>query len=97
MNKRIIVFHLDDSKNLRGGERQALYLAEELNKFGIENYIVARKNSPIHLKANEMKILSITIPYLFEWDIFSAIILAVKIKKINKREKRDYSSCTHSS
>lgn len=84
----IIIFHLDDSKNLRGGERQVLYLVEEIQKKGIENYIVARKNSPLYQKAIDMKIPVITLPYLWEWDIISGIILAYKIKRININKKK---------
>ncbi len=88
MNKNIIVFHLDDSKNLRGGERQVLYLAKELKELGVENYIAARNNSPLFNKCIEEKIPVITLPYIFEWDIISAFILALKIKKINKNNKK---------
>lgn len=81
---RTLIFHLNDSKNLRGGERQTLYLAEELSKLKYENYIVCRKNSPIEEEAIKRQIKTITLPYLFEWDIFSAYKLAKKIKKIAK-------------
>lgn len=87
MNK-IIIFHLDDSKNLRGGERQVLYLAKELKELGYENYIVARKNSPLYRKSIEEEIPAITLPYIFEWDLISGIILAIKINKINKNRKK---------
>lgn len=88
MNSNIIVFHLDDSKNLRGGERQLLYLANELSKLGVENYIVARKNSPLIENAKKYTIPTIALPYLFELDIISAIILSLKIRKINKKNKK---------
>ncbi|MBP7796571.1 MAG: glycosyltransferase family 4 protein [Elusimicrobiales bacterium] len=84
----LITFHLDDSKNLRGGERQVLYLAEELKKLGVENYIVTRKNSPLYFKSKEKTIKTLTLPYLFEWDIISAAMLAYKIKSINKSKKK---------
>lgn len=87
-NERLIVFHLDDSKNLRGGERQVLYLANELSKLGVENYIVARKNSPLVEKAKRYAIPTIELPYFFELDIISAIILALKIRKINKDNRK---------
>ena len=77
-----IIFHLDDSKNLRGGERQVLYLAEALHKKGIKNYIVARKNSPLIEKAALKALPNFTLPYFFEWDIISAIKLYRKIKLI---------------
>ncbi|MEF3279978.1 MAG: glycosyltransferase family 4 protein [Elusimicrobiota bacterium] len=88
MKNNIIVFHLDDAKDFRGGTRQCFYLAKELNEIGIENYIVLRKNSPLHLNAAKNNITAITIPYLFDWDIISAIMLVYKIKKINKNSKQ---------
>lgn len=83
-----IIFHLDDSKNLRGGERQVLYLAEELKKKGIVNYIAARENSPLINEARLKVIPNFPLPYFFEWDIISALMLYLKIKKIcGKRYK----------
>lgn len=85
--KNYIIFNLDDSKDFRGGSRQVLYLSKGLNEKNIENYIVTRKNSPLYNKAIENNIKIITVPYIFEWDIISALILAYKIKKINKNHK----------
>jgi glycosyltransferase involved in cell wall biosynthesis len=80
-----VIFHLDDSKNLRGGERQLLYLSKELNKLEIKNYIVSRKNSPIEIEAKKINTPVINLPYLFDWDIISSLILSFKIKKIAKK------------
>lgn len=77
-----IIFHLDDSKNLRGGERQVIYLANALSKRGIRNYIVARKNSPLEEKARLKIIPNFSLPYFFEWDLLSASILCHKVRKI---------------
>ncbi|GAB4032696.1 MAG: glycosyltransferase [Elusimicrobiota bacterium] len=77
-----IIFHLDDSKNLRGGERQVLYLARESLSLGEKNYIVARNDSPLLDKARLLNIPNFTLPYLFEWDPISAILLALKARKI---------------
>ncbi|MCX7641364.1 MAG: glycosyltransferase, partial [Elusimicrobiales bacterium] len=82
--KDIIIFHLNDSKNLRGGERQMLYLIEELNKLGYTNIVVCRKNYPLYLKCIEKNIKTLTLPYLFDWDIYSVLIFIKKIKKIKK-------------
>jgi len=82
-----IIFHLDDSKNLRGGERQLLYLSEELNKLKIINYIVAKKNSPLEKEAKKINTPLLNLPYLSDWDFISAIILAFKIKKIIANSK----------
>ncbi len=77
-----IIFHLDDSRNFRGGERQVIYLAREAQKLGEKNYIVAREDSPLINEASMQAIGNFTLPYLFEWDFISAIILALKAKKI---------------
>jgi len=88
MNSReFIVYHLDDGKFLRGGQRQVLYLAKELNKLGIENYIACRKNVPLEKEAMREKIKIINLHYLFEWDALSAFLLAQKIRK-NSQEKK---------
>lgn len=79
---KYIVFHLDDSKNLRGGERQVLYLSKELNELKIKNYIVARSNSPLEDESKKIGTPTLNLPYFCDWDIISAIILSLKIKKI---------------
>lgn len=76
-----IIFHLDDSKNLRGGERQVLYLAKQSLSLGEKNYIVARDGSPLLNEARLSGIPNFTLPYLFEWDPVSALILALKARK----------------
>ncbi len=83
---REIIFHLDDSKNFRGGERQVIYLAGALSKRGIRNYIVARKNSPLEEKAQLKIIPNFSLPYFFEWDIISAILLCRKVRRICGKE-----------
>lgn len=82
----IIVFHLDDSIKLGGGERQVLYLIDELSKLGIENYLVCRKKSKIHEICMQRNIKIINIPFLFDWDIISSLILYLKIKEIKNKQ-----------
>lgn len=69
------VFHLDDGKELRGGEHQVLRLVKELNKLGHNNYIVCRNNSMLFNEAKKRNFQTICVPYFFEWDPVSAIIL----------------------
>lgn len=87
MSKNFIIFHLDDGKELRGGQRQVLHLATELNKLGYRNIIACRKNSPLEKTSMEKHLETINLPYIFEWDILSALILRIQIKNITKGKK----------
>jgi glycosyltransferase involved in cell wall biosynthesis len=79
-SKKLLIFHLDDGRELRGGQRQLLYLVKELNKLGHTNHIVCRKDSPLERTARRKGFSTITLPYFFEWDPASAAILNHKIK-----------------
>ncbi|MDD8027233.1 MAG: glycosyltransferase family 4 protein [Acidobacteriota bacterium] len=83
MNK--VVFHVDDSRNLRGGERQVLYLATGLEKLGGRSFIVCRARSPLDKEARKLGIETIHVPFLFEGDILSAFLLARRIKAVIRR------------
>ncbi|HAF96592.1 MAG: hypothetical protein A2X34_07630 [Elusimicrobia bacterium GWC2_51_8] len=74
------IFHLDDGKELRGGQRQLLYLAKELAVLGHKNIIVCRKNSPLRREADGLGFETFFPPWLFEWDPVSAVILRKRIK-----------------
>jgi len=78
--EKLLIFHLDDGKELRGGQRQLLYLVKELNKLGHMNHIVCRKNSPLCLAALKKGFSVTTLPYFFEWDPVSALLLNNKIR-----------------
>jgi len=80
--KQLLIFHLDDGKELRGGQRQLLYLVKELNKLGHQNRIVCRKDSPLERTAQRKGFSTITLPYFFEWDPVSALMLNNKIKTV---------------
>jgi glycosyltransferase involved in cell wall biosynthesis len=75
-----LVFHVDDSRNLRGGERQVLYLAAELEKLGCTNRIVCRSGSPLDREAQGRGIETIHLPFLFEGDPVSVGRLAREVK-----------------
>jgi len=76
----LTIFHLDDGKELRGGQRQLLCLAKELSALGHKNIIVCRKNSPLSRQAARIGLEIFTLPYFFEWDPVSAVILRYKIR-----------------
>ncbi|HNW43976.1 MAG TPA: glycosyltransferase [Elusimicrobiales bacterium] len=75
MENRFTIFHLDDGKELRGGQRQLLYLAKELNALGHRNTVVCRNGSPLQQAALAKNLDTLTLPYFFEWDPVSAILL----------------------
>ena len=82
METRLTVFHLDDGKELRGGQRQLLYLVKELNLLGHDNTVVCRENSPLHKTAQRKGFKTLTLPYYFEWDPVSALLLRRKLKSL---------------
>ncbi len=82
MEKRLTVFHLDDGKELRGGQRQLLYLAKELRELGHDNTVVCRHGSPLHAAASRKNFKVLTLPYYFEWDPVSALLLRRFLKKL---------------
>lgn len=79
---KLLIFHLDDGRELRGGQRQLLYLVKELNLLGHLNYIVCRSGSPLETTAKRKNFKTIPLPYLFEWDPVSALLLNRKIRAI---------------
>lgn len=80
--KRFLIFHLDDGKELRGGQRQLMYLVKELNKLGHINYVVCRKDSPLERTAQRKGFKTIALPYFFEWDPVSAFLLNKTIRAV---------------
>ena len=76
------IFHLDDGKELRGGQRQLLYLVKELNHLGHDNTVVCRENFPLHEAAQRKGFKTFTLPYFFEWDPVSALLLRRKLKSL---------------
>jgi glycosyltransferase involved in cell wall biosynthesis len=82
MDKRLTVFHLDDGKELRGGQRQMLYLVKELDRLGHDNTVVCRHGSPLHSAALRKNFKVLTLPYFFEWDPVSALLLRRAIKAL---------------
>jgi glycosyltransferase involved in cell wall biosynthesis len=79
-----LIFHIEDSRNLRGGERQALYLASELEKRDCKNIVVCRPDSPLEKEALKLGLETAHIPFHFEWDLRAAFLLSRKVKKAAK-------------
>jgi len=82
MDNRLTVFHLDDGKELRGGQRQMLYLVKELNRLGHDNTVVCRAGSPLHNAVLRKNFKALTLPYYFEWDPVSALRLRHVLKAL---------------
>jgi glycosyltransferase involved in cell wall biosynthesis len=82
MDNRLTVFHLDDGKELRGGQRQMLYLVKELDRLGHDNTVVCRHGSPLHAAALRKNFKTLTLPYYFEWDPLSALLLRRALKRL---------------
>ena len=82
MDNRLTVFHLDDGKELRGGQRQMLYLVKELDRLGHDNTVVCRHGSPLHAAALRKNFKTLTLPYYFEWDPLSALLLRQALKRL---------------
>ena len=82
MDNRLTVFHLDDGKELRGGQRQMLYLVKELDRLGHDNTVVCRHGSPLHAAALRKNFKTLTLPYYFEWDPLSALLLRRALRRL---------------
>ncbi|OGS13741.1 MAG: hypothetical protein A2285_03520 [Elusimicrobia bacterium RIFOXYA12_FULL_57_11] len=99
MDNRLTIFHLDDGRELRGGQRQLLYLVKELNFLGHRNTVVCRQGSPLHKAAQRKNFDIITLPYLLEWDPVSAALLRRTLKahiKAGARPPLLHSHTSHS-
>ncbi|MBU2575175.1 MAG: glycosyltransferase family 4 protein [Elusimicrobia bacterium] len=82
--RKLLIFHLDDGRELRGGQRQLLYLVKELNLLGHLNHIVCRSGSPLEITARRKNFNTVSLPYFFEWDPVSAFLLKKKIKAVSE-------------
>ncbi|MDT8286921.1 MAG: glycosyltransferase family 4 protein [Elusimicrobiales bacterium] len=88
MAQPITVIHLDDGRTLRGGQRQTLMLAKELGRLGADNLILCRKESPMETAAARAGLRTGRLPYLFEFDPISALLLRAKIGEETGRGAR---------
>ena len=72
----VTIFHLDDERGFRGGERQLLYVASAMRADGHANVICCRGGSPLEHEARAHGFEVLVLPYAFEFDIVSARRLA---------------------
>ncbi len=81
---RMTVFHLDDERGFRGGERQLLYLASALRADGHANVICCRADTPLEREARLQGFDVLVLPFAFEFDLGSAfrIVRAARHKPL---------------
>jgi len=81
MNGHYAIFHIDDERALKGGERQLLYLAFQLRTLGHWNCIVCRSGSGLDAAARAAGFDRLHLPFLLEWDPVSAFLLRSQVQK----------------
>jgi len=59
-----------------------LYLVKELDRLGHDNTVVCRHGSPLHAAALRKNFKTFTLPYYFEWDPLSALLLRRALKSL---------------
>ncbi len=79
------VLHFSTEKHWRGGEQQIAYFIEELDKTGIENFLICRKGSEMHEYAKQKQILFRAISVRNSIDI-SAIVKVAKLFNLHKAD-----------
>ena len=72
----VSVLHIDTERGWRGGERQVLWLAESLARWGNECVIAARPNEPLALRAAELGLRVLPCAPRWEFDPVAATMLA---------------------
>ena len=77
------LFQIDAGKEWRGGQRQSLLLAKEIQKKGYLLEFVVQPNSPLHEKAVEANLPVTPIKMRSEFDLIAALRLARVMKKKN--------------
>ncbi len=75
------LFQVDAGKEWRGGQRQSLLLAKEIQKKGYPLEFVVQPNSPLHEKALEANLSITPVKIRNEFDLMAAFRLARVMKK----------------
>lgn len=83
------IFHLDSEKNWRGGEQQIIYLAEELEKAGHKNFIIAPPRTKLEEKTQSLGIKFFPLAISGEWDLRAAW----RLRKLISSESPDILHC----
>ena len=75
------VLHVDTERGWRGGERQALWLARELQRRGHESIVAARRGEPLWRRAVEAGLETVPCEPFAEFDPFAAWRLRREIRR----------------
>jgi L-malate glycosyltransferase len=70
-----VVIHLDTERGWRGGERQVLWLARELDRLGCRSWVAARPGQPLIERARQEGIATLMCRPRFETDPVAALRL----------------------
>jgi glycosyltransferase involved in cell wall biosynthesis len=79
--RRLSLFQIDAGKEWRGGQRQSLFLAEELQKYGYPFKFYVQPDSPLHTKAKEAGLPVIPLKMRGETDFWAILRLASGMKR----------------
>ena len=71
----LTILHVDSERGWRGGERQALWLAEGLTRAGHRSVIAARPGAPLARRAADAGLAVVPITPLFEMDPLAVLVL----------------------
>src|SRR4051812_41518149 len=74
-SRAFTVLHLDTERGWRGGERQALWLAQELARAGMRCLVAARSGEPLLQRAAIAGLETVACNPLFEGDPVTALRL----------------------
>jgi L-malate glycosyltransferase len=66
------VLHLSSERTWRGGEQQIAYLIEELQKFGVSNFVACRKDSAFEKYCISQNLNHISLPFKGSFDFKTA-------------------------
>ncbi len=75
------LFHIDAGKEWRGGQRQSLFLVQELKRKGFPVYFVVQPGSPLHKKASEAELPLLPIKIRNEFDVLSILRLSFAMRR----------------
>jgi glycosyltransferase involved in cell wall biosynthesis len=79
------ILHLSSERSWRGGEQQMAYLIGESSKQGVQNFVIARKDSAFAEHCKKQNIQLLEVGFKNEVDVFSVF----KIKKFCKEHQID--------
>jgi L-malate glycosyltransferase len=96
IGQKMKVVHLSSEKGWRGGEQQIAYLLDELEKAGVENIVVARKDSDFHLYCRQKDFQVYGVPFRSSVDIRTALVVGSICRKHGADLVHIHSAKSHS-